>query len=534
MKEDYKAILQKLMDSGDLVYVEEIDNITGANTENDAQNKLFIWQFEKEDAQRLMEVYTHFSSKNINSKTLEKLKNDLIKEGKEIEKKGIYPIEVILYTSKVINNRLKDISLIELLSEVLGYFISRNNISAIKTLKHIIKNWTWVEQLKIAILSLSFINDFELLSLIYDEYSSDISLKYEVFRALLNSKNDKCIEMILNMISYLDSDYEADRRIGNIFKDKYDIYYPLEGLRRAQELYNSDVNISKFGRKTLQKVVDIEVNKIDVNEFELGKMIDLAKKDFCNNKNIFEKAFLEGGKNRQASITSMSYSKEKNEVADFLYNLYLENKNKLNIYDCMNISITLALSNSEKSLNICKDNKHDYRFKPYEYACKFLLGDEYAAELLARELVTAKYCKDNKLTMKAIRPCLFKSPLAKKIEEIFSELINNCTENELASYLVNIKAFLRSNKKSPGMIIELQKICGYKSKDERTYKIFKQSEKLQKVFMNVMVDLVNLDTINIYEKMMFSIANDNSLNQQTRIKARNIVSELVDVAPPSV
>lgn len=535
-KENYiEEALRPLKESGNLIDNVEIDTITGIRPENDVQNKLFIWGFEKEDAKNLLNIYDRFSEKNINYKTLDKLKNDLIKEGREIEKKGIYPVEVILYTSKTINNRLKDVSLVDTLSRVIGHFIQKNSIDAIKVLKHIIKNWTWVEQLKIAILSLNFIEEFELLSLIYDEYSSDISLKYEVFKTLLNSKNDECIEMILNMVSYLDSDFECDRKIGNLFKDKFDIFYPLHGLKRAQELYNSGASISYFGKKTLSKVVDTDVKVIEENQFELGNMINLAKKSFSNNKKIFEYAFLEGGRSRQASVKAMSFSREKEDVSEFLYNLYLENKQKLNIYDSMNICITLALCNSRRSLDVCKDYKHkDYKFKPYEYACRFLLGDELAAQLLAHELITGEHCSENNTTMRAVRPCLFKSLLPQKIEEEFSKLVSKCSEKELISYLINIKAFLKSSKKSPGIIIELEKICGHKTQESNAYKLFKKSEKLQKVFMNVMVDLVNVDTINIYEKMLFSIANNNSLSQQTRVKARNIVSDLVDVAPPTV
>ena len=112
----FKEKLQKaLEENSDFTTMvnEEIATSTGAMLTNESENKLFIWQFDEIDIKSLVSYFERISDGVLNRAKLKKVKTELISIGKDIEKNNVYPVEAILYASKIINNRLTDLSLRE-------------------------------------------------------------------------------------------------------------------------------------------------------------------------------------------------------------------------------------------------------------------------------------------------------------------------------------------------------------------------------------------------------------------------------------
>lgn len=503
---------------------EEITTSTGAMLTNESENKLFIWQFDEIDIKSLVSYFEGISDGLLNRAKLKKVKTELISIGKDIEKNNVYPVEAILYASKVINNRLTDLSLRECLAEVIEYFLKENEIRGEKVLRHIFKNWTWTNQQKIAILASKALNNIEILSLVYDEFHDINELKYECFVALLNSGNEEVLEMLLNMICSLNNYYEVDRQIGNLFLAKFEEKFLLKGVEFVQEIKESRFNITYFGRKTLDKITaDISEIETTSKGSEMSDFKKAARSSVKDNEDYFIRHFSSSKNKRKSIILALRCAADKDYAADFLVREYNEFKTKLNPEEIKATILTLALLGSEKAIEISRKYKEN-DFKPYEWASMIILGDSTPLDRLCEDYFNNDYGFSNDYKS-IIRACINRNNhIIEKIERKFQELIKKSNEREFCEYLRIAKNFIREHK-NVSMRQFLIKIAT--EKDNNQYLRIVKSEKMQDAVINSIGELVNEDTIKIYQNTLFTIAQNPDFSTKTKAKANSILKDYV-------
>ncbi|MCI5726481.1 MAG: hypothetical protein MR274_02915 [Clostridium sp.] len=504
---------------------EEIATSTGAMLTNESDNKLFIWQFDEIDIKSLVSYFeTIFINGVMNRAKLKKIKTDLISLGKDIEKNNVYPVEAILYASKMINNRLGDLALKECLAEVIEYFLKQDERKGEKVLRHIFKNWTWTNQQKIAILASRALNNLEVLYLVYDEFHDINELKYECFATLLNSKNEEVLEMLLNMVCNLNNEYEVDRQIGKLFLAKFEEKFLSSGVKYVQEVKDLKPHITFFAKKILDKIEPSEIENTSNMGGEMSDFIRTAKLGVKNNEDYFINYFSSNKGNRRNIILSLRYAMDKDYAAEFLLKKYDEFKTKLNNEEVKTTILTLALLGSEKSIEISRRYKEN-AFKPYEWASMIILGDNVPMDSLCEDYFNNDYGFDNDYK-NIMRACVSRRPnIVEKIERKFQEVIKKSNETEFCEYLKIAKNFIREHK---SVSMRQSLISMVTEKDNSQYLRIIESEKMQNAIINSIGDLVNEDTIKVYQNVLFEIASNPDFLTRIKVKANSILKDYIN------
>ncbi|MGL4911404.1 MAG: hypothetical protein ACRC3Y_03135, partial [Romboutsia sp.] len=147
--------------------------ISGGESTNTCNNKLFYWNFEPYHIEEFVRLYEKVSVGDINNKKLYELELDLKFIAQEMEGDNTCPIEAILYSSKIINNLISsNNSLIETIGKVIADVYSKNVCQEYKeTIKFILEEWSWDYQLMILINACGKIKDIDLLTVIYDRHT---------------------------------------------------------------------------------------------------------------------------------------------------------------------------------------------------------------------------------------------------------------------------------------------------------------------------------------------------------------------------
>jgi len=507
---------------------EEISPSTGVLPTNESENRLFIWQFDVTDIRSLVSYFNEISDSEFNNSKFRKIKEDLKSIGKDIEKNNVYPVEAILYASKLINNRLTDLSLRVCLAEVIEYFLVRNEVRGEKVIRHICKNWTWSNQQKISILAAKALNNMDILSLIYNEFHDRNEVKLECFTTLIMSGNEEALDMILNMVCNLNSDYEVDIQIRNLFANKFEEKFLIKGVKAVQDVKSSRPGITRFGRRALDGIgVELSGTDIKLEGSNLSELIQIARSGIKNNEDYFSKNFI-GTKNKRKSVLlALRYSTDKDYASKFLYELYNKNKTKIDSDEIKDTALSLALLGSDKSIEICKTNENITDIKPYEWGARIILGDDSVSDFLAEDYFEEKIgnISDYK---KIVRGCINRNKaLTGKIEKKFKELIVEANESDFCKYLKIIKNFIREYNNIASRQIILDMI---NDKESSLYKRIIESSLMQNAIINTLGDLVNEDTIKLYQNTLFLIAKNPDFNIKIKTKANSI---LKDYIPPS-
>lgn len=273
--------IYELINDGKISVIEPImtlnkvpENIdTGKSRENKAKNRLFYWLFEEKDLREITEAYQSFREAMATSEMVEKHIGDLDKAldriTERIIRKGINPIEAMLYGSKVINSLLVRPQYSRKIMEMHAYKIASIYLSdkenTVKVLKHIIRHWSWIPQNKIVIMVTGLIREDEsLYEEIRDKYSGNNTYKRELFYTYLKSSNKEDIEQILNMVANLDEDKPLDNEISRVILEEYSTYGKF-GFDMLMDMKNNGMP-SRFGMKVIRKIIQKSAYKSTVEE----------------------------------------------------------------------------------------------------------------------------------------------------------------------------------------------------------------------------------------------------------------------------
>lgn len=292
MSKVFKDFKDLSLEQFEEIFVPEIDpskiSITGTPNINYVSNRLFMWMFSETDIKDFISIFSLLRQPKqgyIRSEFKRKLES---KCKEMIQQQMICPVEPMLYASKTVNKIISnDVEDQEDISDVIAeiaFKTDRNMV--VKTLEHILTRWSWLVQLKIALLAAGKIGDAGLVRMAYNRFSNEKNyeyLRYELLKMLIYSRNAEFVPQIVSIISGLNKESNYDRTIVNFFKENFDRYMGKQGLQQLKQYF--DVNyeyIKNYGRSIIQKILkDLLVSSSEDNSNE-----ENSKKDFTRLKEM--------------------------------------------------------------------------------------------------------------------------------------------------------------------------------------------------------------------------------------------------------
>ena len=221
--------------------------------ENVANNRLFVWQFERADLEEFVRMFEIYKGRPINGNSRQELNGSLSKKMNTLITEGYIPIECMLYASKVINMKLSnDVQLIKVLAERIRDVYLRQSDKTVKVLNNILDTWTWIPQLKVAIVAVGLIGDNEeLLDKIYFNFVNDEQLRSHTFHAFLENKNAKNLERAMKVVMNFNDGDETDEKLSRIFIKEFN-NFGSAGVE-ILEKYGDNPGMSRLAKQTLMK-----------------------------------------------------------------------------------------------------------------------------------------------------------------------------------------------------------------------------------------------------------------------------------------
>lgn len=398
----------------------KIDNV-GGNLINSYNNKLFYWNFESNHIQSLVECFENLSiNKNLSIFNIE-IKNI----ANSMMSKNICPIEAILYASKIINNILdKNDSVIEAIGDLIEYIYFKNEKEYKDTIKFILKEWSFKNQIIIVINACGKIKDIELLDLIYRLHTSNDNKLYAL-KAFMNFNNKICIDYSLSLISNNNELDKIEVDMAKFFINNYKKSFGDYGIKEAEK-YLLDDNISKQSKKIISRAIP---NVSRVESITLNTMIKEAK-NWYNNYNFEEyfKELMKDSKTRKDAFLAIRYSNHLNVEKMII--------DTINEFDCNSIEIGTALITiaqwgsrvgiSDNFYKLIDKYKKDEDKLIYCNASMCSIGSETDSLELVKEYLEQKIYNQRQI-FSIIRDCSYKSNklLRKSIRQVYKEYLNS-------------------------------------------------------------------------------------------------------------
>lgn len=282
----FKDFFKDKIDNGELVVKEAIETVDEKD-ENIANNRLFVWNFEKKHLSAFIDIFDRYNSKSTNISSRRILQSEIEGIVNDMIRSGYNPVECLLYASKVINMKLQnDRTLRNVISEEIRDIYKRQKDETIKVIEHIIDMWTWTPQIKIVISSIGYIGDNEqLFDKILNTYGEDDIYKLEVFYALFDNKTPENLERCLKIIISL-KDLKEDNIIAKRFVDGVDCLGAL-GIEAVRKYANTP-GVSKYGKKVLHKVMLKYDDNLDFSENDQMYLKQLVKRSFNEDEAYIE------------------------------------------------------------------------------------------------------------------------------------------------------------------------------------------------------------------------------------------------------
>lgn len=283
----FKDFFKDKIDNGELIVKEDIETVDEKD-ENIANNRLFVWNFEKKHLSAFMNVFERYNSKSTNFSSRQVLQSDIRWIVNDMIRSGYNPVECLLYASKLINMKLQnDRSLKNIIAEEIRDIYKRQKDETIKVIEHIIDMWTWTPQIKIVISSIGYIGDNEqLFDKILTTYGEDDIYKLEVFYALFDNKTPENLERCLKIIISLKEYVKEDNIIAKRFIEGIDSLgnSVIELVRK----YSNIPGVSKYGKKVLHKVMLKYDDNLYFQENDQMYLKQLAKRSISDDDAYFE------------------------------------------------------------------------------------------------------------------------------------------------------------------------------------------------------------------------------------------------------
>lgn len=234
--------------------------------ENIANNRLFVWNFEQDDLEEFLDTFEIYKGSPINEVNRQNLSASLTRKVNNMLREGYNPIECMLYASKVINMKLQnDKELQEIIAERIKDVYIKEEEETVAVIHNIIRMWSWVPQVQVAITAIGLIGDCdELLDEMMINYASDPTYKAKVFYALLKNKSLENLERLLKIVIEL-KDTDEDAVLSRVFIKEV-AGYGYEGNKILKKYYDNPA-ISKLGQSTLKKVM-LKEEVLDANDVD--------------------------------------------------------------------------------------------------------------------------------------------------------------------------------------------------------------------------------------------------------------------------
>ena len=228
---------------------------------NVRSNQLFTGMFEKSDLDAYAKIWDHYR-KN----TRMPLKQELMRQAKAMihnYRREVCPIEVMLYTSNIVANMFVNRKLLEDVSDVV-YNIVREKDSFLKSLEHILHVWKWEQAINICEIAAGKLGNEDILRYIYDNFHYQEDVRYGCFCALMESKNELFVPDILDMVHDL-TGTDADKQIGNKFKEKFSINFPDHHNRLDSNMFR---DAKLYVKDLVRKMLDPARNDNLVSQYK--------------------------------------------------------------------------------------------------------------------------------------------------------------------------------------------------------------------------------------------------------------------------
>ncbi len=348
--------------------------------ENIANNRLFVWNFEKDDLETFLEFFEIYKNSTINVSTRQALSGNLMRKINSMMREGYNPVECMLYASKIINMKLQnDKELQEILGERIKDVYLKQEEETIAVIENIIDMWTWIPQINVVITAIGIIGDNEkLLDDIMYHYAEDSNYKIKVFYALMKNKSFNNLERVMKIIMNL-QDTQEDNRISRAFVKEI-AGFGYEGIKIVEKYYENPA-ISLLGGKTLKKIMLKEMDGGDREDDNLFRHA-LAKNSYKDD--MAYKEFLEDCYEKYDSDAFYLSRFSRPDIGSFLKEALednrLNNHNKNTAIVSMGVIGTKGYSPASAIINACEKRGEN------EYAviiANIFLGNEKYANKLA-------------------------------------------------------------------------------------------------------------------------------------------------------
>ena len=503
--------------------------ISGGESTNTCNNKLFYWNFEPYHIEELVKLYKKVLVGEINNKKLYELELDLKFIAREIDGDNTCPIEAILYASKVINNLISNNnSLIETIGKVIADIYSKNACPEYKeTIKFILEEWSWDYQLMILINACGKIRDIDLLTIIYDRHTKG-DTRLQALKAFMSYNNDICIDYTLKLISLTQEADNTEVQMAKYFIHNYTKTFGRESVKKAEE-YLERININKQARKIISRV--IPSCKID-EVVNLDTMIKKSKN--WELESDFESSFfmwMTNNTTRKNAFLAIRYSNS-SRVEEIVINIL--QKYKCNSIEIGTALVTLAQWASRKGasrelLNLIQENKKDITRKVYCNAAMCSLGSEDDSIELIKEFLEENHY-DNRQIFSMIRDCAYKSSqlLRYSIRTVYEEYLNSDNEEDIIK-AINGAYELCDKPKFNFKNITLNMIKDSIGINKQSNKKF--SDNVYTALINLVERLLNDKNKDEFIDILFFIIENENCNKRLKFKSISMLKRL-SVDPP--
>lgn len=503
--------------------------MSGGESTNTCNNKLFYWNFESYHIEELVKMYEKLNIGNINNGKLHELELDLKYIGQEMTNKKTCPIEAILYTSKVINSLIiSNNSLIETIGTVIADIYKKNICQEYKdTITFILEEWSWDYQIMILINACGKIKDTDLLKIIYDRHTKE-DTRLQALKAFMSDDNDICIDYSLKLISLTQEADNTEVQMAKYFIHNFTKLFGKASIKKAEE-YLEVPNINKQARKIISRVIP----SCKTNEnITLDTMIKKAKN--WDTDNDFESCFLSWMNNnatRKNAFLAIRYSNSP-RVEEIIVDI-------LNKYNCNSIEIGTALVTlaqwasrkgaSKQLLDLIQENKYDPTKKVYCHAAMCSLGKEEDSIDLVKEFLEEDYY-DSRQIFSMIRDCAYKSSqlLRYSIKSVYDEYLSSEDEEKVIK-AINGAYELCDKPKFNFKNITLNMIKDYIGINKKVDRKF--SDEVYTSLLNLVERLLNDKNKDEFIDILFFIIENEDCNKRLKFKAISMLKRL-SVDPP--
>ena len=290
---------EDLLENCDFEFQKSIETVVRKD-ENMANNRLFVWNFESNDLEEMVDIFQIYKNETANEASRCKLNSNILRKMNNMLREGYNPVECMLYASKTINNKLTNDKVVQdiLAERIRDVYLKRESETA-DILQNIIDMWTWIPQLKVVISAIGLIGENEeLLDSVSKNYGDDETLKDRAFHAFMQNKTLLNLERAMKIVMTL-QDAESDQIMARRFVKEIS-GFGFEGIRYVEK-YHENPAVSRIGRNTINKILRDNSNVITNEDDEIQRESlakksakdDLAFKDFIKDcqEHFDDKAF---------------------------------------------------------------------------------------------------------------------------------------------------------------------------------------------------------------------------------------------------